>query len=264
MPARKPAAEPVSDVEEINDMALPESYTPLISPVRKSMIPELYRFVRGLSPDHPYHELASAAQSAGWIWRMTETECNHGPNGLVMVRFRVEIGKATSDMSLEYFDTITMMVPQEAPSPSLIARLNAQVALTYMVFGRLPPAAAPVPQPVPAPVEQPEPVEEDVPWQKPSRREEPKQEPLKLLERYTPDGLPVIADPYEIGRNPDELVDAIMEIFEDHIDRPQNRAAVTAMYNKNQSAAQFVADFGSLDQQKRLKNMFRDKAASFN
>jgi hypothetical protein len=85
-----------------------------------------------------------------------------------------------------------------------------------------------------------------------------------MVLRYTPDGLPVLADPYTIGAVPERLVALIMEAFEDHIDRPQSRAAVTAFYNKNQSAAQFVADFGSEEQQLRLKTLFRNKAASFN
>lgn len=261
MPARKPAAEPVSDIgtKEISTV------TP---PMRKSVIPELYRFVRGLAPDHPYDQLAAAAQSAGWIWKMTETS-SFSPNpGFVMVRFDVEIGKSTNDLDLEYFDSITMMVPQEAPSPSLIARLNAQVALTYMVFGRLPPVPqqAPAPQPVaqPEPQPAPEPVEEEVPWQDPPRRDDRAPAPTSMVLRYTPDGLPVLADPYTIGAVPERLVALIMEAFEDHIDRPQSRAAVTAFYNKNQSAAQFVADFGSEEQQLRLKTLFRNKAASFN
>lgn len=259
MPARKPAAEPVSDIgtEEINTVTLP---------VRKSMVPELYRFVRSLAPDHPYHELAAAAQSAGWVWKMTETS-SFSPNpGFVMVRFDVEIGKATNDLELEFFDTITMMVPQEVPSPSLFARINAAATLIYMVFGRLPPMPqqTPVPQPQPQPVAEPqpapEPVEEEVPWQ-PARPMPPKPFTAEdMVKRHTPDGLPVMADPYTIEYRPEEIIPVILQVFEDAADKAESKAALTALWNKNQGSVDFVTDFASQAQKETLRTLFKSRA----
>jgi hypothetical protein len=254
MPARKPDPE-VSITPD----------TPDAIPMRKSVIPELYRFVRSLPADMPYADLAGAAQSAGWVWRMTEDGCHVAAPGLAMVRFRVEIGKATADMGLEYFDSITMMVPAEAPSPSLIARLNATVALTYMVFGRLPPQAAPVPQPERAAVSEieeappvtkaPASAEEDIPWTKPVEKK-----PINVVDSRTPDGLPVLADLYDVEGSADDIVETALGIFENALELAQNQAALTALWNKNGAAIEFIKDFGSPDDKDRLAGMFKTRA----
>jgi hypothetical protein len=200
------------------------------------------------------------------MWKMTEFDCHVAAPGFVMVRFSVEVGHKDRD-GFEDVDTISMMVPQEAPSPSLFARLNAQVALTYMIFGRLPPQ----PQ-APAAVAEREWTEEvedqapapepEIPWR--ANEGKPRAEIPKLIQRRTPDGLPVMIDPYPLDGIPaTELATAIMVVFDDNIDAPGDRAGVTAMWTKNQSAASFVMDFGTAEEKKRLSTMFREKAASF-
>lgn len=248
MPARKPDPE-VSITPD----------TPDAVPMRKSMIPELYRFVRSLPADMPYHELAGAAQSAGWVWRMTEDSSYVAAPGLVSIRFEVEIGKATNDLELEYFDAITMMVPQEAPSPSLIARLNAQVALTYMVFGRLPPQQVAAPQPVPVapePEPEPAPVEDEVPWQKPK----PKAVEVVLSSRRTPDGLPVFSNLYDMDADASAIVAAALGGLQEALDDIDEQAKLTALWNKNGEAIEFIKDFGSVGDKAALKAMFKNRA----
>lgn len=245
MPARKPAETP--DLIASDDAV----------PMRKSVIPELYRFVRSLPADMPYHELAGAAQSAGWVWRMTESSSYVAAPGLVSIRFEVEIGKATNDLELEYFDAITMMVPQEAPSPSLIARLNAQVALTYMVFGRLPPQQVAAPQPVPvAPEPEPAPVEDEVPWQKPK----PKAVEVILSSRRTPDGLPVFSNLYDMDADASAIVAAALGGLQEALDDIDEQAKLTALWNKNGEAIEFIKDFGSVGDKAALKAMFKNRA----
>ncbi len=263
MPVRKPLPDPVDTDVGVDTEATAGTTAVGLPP----LLHELHEFVRGVPVDTAYHELASVAWAAGWMWKMTEFDCHVAAPGFVMVRFSVEVGHKDRD-SFEVVDTISMMVPQEAPSPSLFARLNAQVALTYMIFGRLPPQ----PQ-APAAVterEWTEEVEEDqapapepeIPWR--ANEPKPRAEIPKLIQRRTPDGLPVMIDPYPLDGIPaTELATAIMVVFDDNIDAPGDRAGVTAMWTKNQSAASFVMDFGTAEEKKRLSTMFREKAASF-
>lgn len=265
---RKPMPEPdlpemdVS-IEDTATTIVPEPGTRIIS---KSLIPELYRFVRNIQADAPYDQLGAMAQSAGWIWRLVEHDTRSPTPGLYLVQFDVMIGKATSDLSLEYFDTISMSVPAEAPSPSLIARLNAQVALTYMIFGRLPPApvAAPAPQPAPAPVAvepEPQPVEEeDAPWQRPRRPAAPA---VRLSIRNTPDGLPVASGLYDIEGQPSDIVSAALAMFRDGVETAENQTQLNALWSKNSEAVEFIKDFGSAEDKQALKEIFRARASSF-
>ena len=263
MPVRKPLPDPVeTDVGVATETTAGTTAVGL-----PPLLHELHEFVRGVPTDTAYHELATVAWAAGWIWKMTEFDCRVAAPGFVMVRFSVEVGHKDRD-GFEDVDTISMMVPQEAPSPSLFARLNAQVALTYMIFGRLPPqpqAPAAVAEREwteeveedPAPASEPE-----IPWR--ANEPKPRAEIPKLIQRRTPDGLPVMIDPYPLDGIPaTELATAIMAVFDDNIDAPGDRAGVTAMWTKNQSAASFVMDFGTAEEKKRLSTMFREKAASF-
>lgn len=226
---------------------------------RKSNIPELYRFVRGLSAETPYHELADAAISAGWIWRMVEESCEVVPGGFAKVTFNVYIGKATNDFDLELFDAITMMVPQEAPSPSLIARLNAQVALTYMVFGRLPPQPVAPPQPVPvAPEPAPEPVNEMPAWSK------PEQGVVSLRATTTPDGIPMLENLYEKSGSPEAIVAAALDRFQSALEDIDDSTLLNVLWVKNEGAVEFIKDFGSASDKVELSNMFRQRAEQLN
>jgi hypothetical protein len=201
----------------------------------------------------PYADLAGAAQSAGWIWRMTEDGCHVAAPGLAMVRFRVEIGKATADMGLEYFDTITMMVPAEAPSPSLIARLNAAVTLTYMVFGRLPPQ--PVQQPAPQPVApEPAPVEDVPDWRKPAPV------PVEIKATRTRDGIVVFDDPYTVDGSPDDIVPQLLSLFEEALEEINDAGLVNVLWAKNSQAVEFVKDFGGDQGRNKLAGLFRSRA----
>lgn len=266
---RKPMPEPdlpeTDEIIETADAAPPALITNKV-PLRKSLIPELYRFVRNIQADAPYDQLGAMAQSAGWIWRMVERDTYSSSPGLYCVRFDVLIGKSTSDLELEFFDTISMSVPVEAPSPSLIARLNAQVALTYMVFGRLPPApvSAPAPQPAPAPVAvepEPEPIEEeDAPWQRPRRPAAPA---VRLSIRNTPDGLPVASGLYDIEGQPSDIVSAALTMFRDGADTAENQTMLNALWSKNSEAVEFIKDFGSSEDKQALKDIFRARASSF-
>lgn len=261
---RKPATtlEPEADIAGTGTTIVPEPGTRFIG---KSLIPELYRFVRTIPADAPYDQLSAMAQSAGWIWRLVEHDTRSPTPGLYLIQFDVMIGKATGDFELEYFDTISMSVPVEAPSPSLIARLNAQVALTYMVFGRLPPAPQQTPAPQPAPVapelvaSAPEP--EEVEWQKPVKAPvAPKDLPLAVVKRRTPDGIPVMGDPYEMNGTPDEIVAAILDTFASGAEEANDKTILNTLWSKNDSAVEFVKDFGSAEDKARLRNIFKVRA----
>lgn len=275
MPRKSATETPVDDLaayaEDTGAAPAPEkdewvSKTVTHIPTRKSLIPELYRTVRTIPADIPYDQLGGLMQSAGWVWRLVERSTTSTPFGSYLVQFDVLIGKATADLSLEYFDTISMSVPAEAPSPSLIARLNAQVALTYMVFGRLPPAPVSAPAPVAAAPEpvvrtpEPEPVEETE-WKKPVKAPVAAEDlPVAVIRRRTPDGIPIMGDPYEMNGTPDEIVAAILETFANGAEEANDKTILNTLWSKNDSAVEFVKDFGSVEDKARLRNIFKVRA----
>ena len=245
-----------------SEAEMPINFVPtaLGAPMRTSMIRELYHFVRSLPADMPYADLAGAVQSAGWIWRLVERYTYASSPNLYLVRFDVLIGKATVDTELEHFDTISMSVPAEAPSPSLIARLNAAVTLMYMVFGRLPPQPVPqpAPQPAPQPVEmaepEPEPVEEAPAW---TKRE---QVPVTIRSTTTPDGIPVFEDLYEKSGTPDAIVDAALTRFENAAAEITDPSLLGVLWSKNEAAVEFIKDFGNNEDKGALSGIFRDRS----
>ena len=163
------------------------------------------------------------------------------------------IGKATVDMELEHFDTISMSVPAEAPSPSLIARLNAAVTLMYMVFGRLPPQ--PVPQPAPQPVApEPAPVEDVPDWRKPAPV------PVEIKATRTRDGIVVFDDPYTVDGSPDDIVPQLLSLFEEALEEINDAGLVNVLWAKNAQAVEFVKDFGGDQGRNKLAGLFRSRA----
>lgn len=232
--------------------------------VRKSLVPELYRFVRGLAPDHPYDQLTAAAISAGWVWKLTEDACYHVAPGKVLVRFLVEIGKATGDLELEHFDTITMMVPDEAPSPSLFARANAATTLIYMVFGRLPPLPqqAPAPQPVAEPeyAPRPAPVREAEPeWQQKAPA------PVNIKVTRSRDGILELEDPYLVDGRPEEIMPALLDRLQEALDDINDPGLLNILWAKNRQAVEFIKDFGQENgRAAELSQLFRTRANQLN
>lgn len=259
---RPPLNEPETAAPEVDIAATGDTITlPPGIPLRKSLIPELYRFVRNIPADAPYDQLGAMAQSAGWIWRMVEHDTRSPTPGLYLIQFDVMIGKATGDFELEYFDTISMSVPAEAPSPSLIARLNAQVALIYMVFNRLPPQVqqAPAPEPQPQPRQEarsaPEPEPE---WMKPGKKA------VELSSVRTRDGVTLIEDPYNVDAGADEIVDALFDKLEGALEDINDAGLVNVLWSKNAQAVEFIKDFGGDAGRKRLGDIFRARATFLN
>jgi len=254
---RPPLNAPETSEDNIKTFT-PEPGTRLIV---KSLIPELYRTIRSIPADTPYDQLGSAMQSAGWIWRLVERDTSSTPFGVYLVKFDVYIGKATADLNLELFDTISMSVPAEAPSPSLIARLNAQVALTYMIFNRLPPQAAPAPAPAPQPQPQQEarPAPEPEPeWMKPGKKA------VELSATRTRDGVILIEDPYNVDAGADEIVDALFDKLERALEDINDAGLVNVLWSKNAQSVEFIKDFGGDAGRKRLGDIFRARSTFLN
>lgn len=252
-------SEPAAPETSVEDNAAPPALITNKVPLRKSLIPELYRFVRNIPADAPYDQLGAMAQSAGWIWRMVERDSYSSSPGLYCVRFDVMIGKSTSDLELEFFDTISMSVPVEAPSPSLIARLNAQVALIYMVFNRLPPQAQPAPAPAPQPQQEARPAPEPEPeWMRPSKKT------VELSSVRTRDGVTLIEDPYNVDAGADEIVAALFDKLEGALEDINDAGLVNVLWSKNAQAVEFIKDFGGDAGRKRLGDIFRARATFLN
>ena len=261
MPVRKPLPEPVDDTSSVESL---DALQNALTPPHASLLQEWHSFALGVPGDTPYEDLAQLPFNSGFVYRVQEQFANvHDLS--ITVQFALHIGRDMGVMT--YMDSFTVQVPRNTVAPSLAARSIAMPTVVYLLFGRMPPEALVAPQQV-APEPEPEIVQEaapeleDIPWQAPPTAAKPRPpRPPKLVQRYTPDGLPVLLDPYAIESDPGEMVEAIMAALEEHIDRPQDRAGVTAMWTKNQSAADFVTDFGTKEQQVKLKGLFRDRAA---
>lgn len=267
MPARKPASEPVSDIgtEEINTVTVA---TPQEQP--DPLLQQWFEFVRNLPPDAPYDLLNQLPFHQGFVYRVEEMYTSVYDQSIT-VTFALMIGRNMD--SLRKIDSFTIQVPRNTVAPSLAARSIMMPTVVYLMFGRLPPEQPPVPAPAPkpaaqpapapAPVAAPEPVEEEAPWQ-PVRPSAVKPFTVEdMVKRHTPDGLPVMADPYTIERSPEEIVAAILDVFEDAADKADSKAGLTALWNKNQGAVDFVTDFATPAQKEELKTLFKSRAQRF-
>lgn len=221
-------------------MANPPTKTP-------SLLLEAIKFASSISADTPYEELTKTAIDGGWAWHLRQHEIMPlGP--VIAVNFDVLLGK--TDGELQAVDTISVVV-DAGPGPlSSAARNLAQASLIHLFFGRLPPR--------PAPVDAPRNIYEDgmEDETRSGRHDDP--EPasdIALVERRTPDGLPIFVDLYALGEPGPVVTDAVLNEIEAALPGVTTVPALMALWQQNAEAFQYVQDLGNPEQRAELKRM---------
>lgn len=237
-------------------MAAPNTKTP-------SILLEAIKFAGSIDRETPYEELTKVALDAGWVWHLRQAAVEDmGTNSLF--HFDVLLGK-TDSPDLSVVDTISVAVLAQVGPLSSVARNTASASLLHLFFGRLPPA----PAATPAGRAEDYPVREadDSPSGKTARyrdEEYPANETpaVAVVERHTPDGLPIFGDLYALGQPGPVVVDAVLDEIEAVLPDVMSVAALGALWQNNIEAMQYVQDLGTSNQRQALKGLLdRRKAA---
>jgi hypothetical protein len=226
-----------------------------------SILPDVIAFGANIGAV-PYAQLMPAFNENFQIL-LDETEATGQTDGTVLVRFEVLVGR---DNTYEKFTKLSVKV---APGPgpvSVVARRTAYDSLPYMIFGRLPeapPAAAPVERTVDASQGtddivldfDAEPVA--APDEAADRGFVPDTfEPLNVVERKEPDGVPIFKDLYSVG-GPDVTADvviaAVLEVIKPFAVRVSSKEELLAVIEKNPDLLGFMKDFGTDAEREALK-----------
>ncbi len=78
---------------------------------------------------------------------------------------------------------------------------------------------------------------------------------VAVVERYTPDGLPVFSDLYRLGEPGPVVADAVLDAIEKVLPSITTPAALMALGQLNAEAIEFVTDLGTKEQKLELKQM---------
>ena len=234
-------------------------------PKTPSILLEAIKFAGGIDRETAYEDLTKTALDAGWVWHLRQSDVIPLQNGM-MVNFDVMLGKA--DGELATVDTMTVVVPNGPGPVSSAARGLASQSLIHLFFGRLPPV--PVAQiktqfdrPLPAGHEDYDEPEggsrnEDLA----NRLHNDRESTIAVVERRTPDGLPVFGDLYALGSPGPVVVDAVLAEIESVLPDITSNGALMALWQENVEAMQYVQDLGTGEQRQDLKRMLdRRKAA---
>lgn len=229
------------------------------TPKPPSFAAELYEFAMN-SAQVPYEQLAQHFQEA-WKWRLVETDMIPMPDGTVLARYDLMIGREID--RLERLDTVTFRLNNKPGPVSIGARIALAESLIFLVFGRLPPSPAPAAQPngemkvdmsggdveLPAEDDGGEYVD-DTPA-----------EALQLIARREPDGLPIFVDLYAMPNPTGEIIDALMVEVEGFLRTAETVEQIMAVANKNPDLIAFVKDLGEDSDRARLKGLFDEHKA---
>lgn len=229
-------------------MANPPNKTP-------SILLEAIKFATALDQTIPYNELPKAALDAGWVWYLRQAGVINTENGQFLVDFDVMLGK--TDGELQVVDTLTVQIPGNVLPVTSTARYHATQSLIHLFFGRLPPAPEPV-MAAKGPVAM---MDDDTPREPRSlheyedaQREEP--EPaIAVVERRTPDGLPVFIDLYSLGRPGPVVANEVLNVIEDTLPSITTLAALGALFTVNGDLMDFMKDLANPTQRQDLKAM---------
>lgn len=235
--------------------------------VKTTIIPDTIAYLTqiGSAPEPvPYERLLSGMREAGHLVYLKETGATAAPDASVLVHFDILVGPAPD--SMERLDGLTTRVHAQAPHVSLTARLQAEVALVYMLFGRLPPA---VQQAAEAPAARaPEPGQmnghdnlepewlgatDDAPEQE--YVEEVDEAPLNVIARREADGLPIFIDLYDSGEKAADLIAAVLAEIEQFLAEATSIEQVNALPQKNPDMMTFIKDLGETADKQRLLDM---------
>lgn len=237
---------------------------PVATPKPVSFAQELKAFVENHRAT-PYAELLPAATEAGWETLVTELEATGQPDGTTIVRFAVAVG---CEGKFEHFDNVTVRTGQGPGPVSIAARLALPQSLIYLFFGRLPEASVqqkvvnveasegdiklPGEDPLP-PDDQQEYVPDSAPI---SRRAAAAEAQLpNLVDHLEPDGVPVFIDLDDIPAHftNRQIVDGFIDAVDHAAVRFSAKEQLLALYSKNPSAIDFIADTAVTTDEDRKK-----------
>jgi len=237
--------------------------------VKTQVIPDVIAYLKqiGSAPDAPpYERLLADMREAGHHCYLKEVSAVATPDASVLVHFDVMVGPSPDAM--ERLDGLTTRIAQGLPHVSLSARLQAEVALVFMLFGRLPPQ---VQQAAEAParpdLQQGGPMNGHDDTLEPEWRsstdepeqeyvEEPEDEPaLNVIARREADGLPIFIDLYDSGEKAADLIEAVMGEIETFLAEATSTEQVDALPRKNPDMMTFIKDLGEIADKQRLLDM---------
>lgn len=242
--------------------------------VKTTVIADVIAYLQqiGSAPEQtPYETLLSNMRAAGHQVYLKESAINPCADASVAVSFDVLVGPAPD--SMERLDGLTTRVQAQAPHISLTARLQAEVALVYMLFGRLPPAVqqaaeAPAPRPdldrgqmnghehdklEPEWKSAPEEIEQE--YEKDPLDDYDNPAPLNVIARREADGLPIFIDLYDSGERAADLIAAVMAEIETFLGEAKSLEQVDALPRKNPEMMSFIKDLGETADKQRLLDL---------
>lgn len=216
---------------------------------------ELVRDIREIAAteDIEYGHLLRALIQAGWFFRLREVGALPHHTGGTLVTLAIDIGR--TPVHVQTIDQVSIVAPASIPDPSTYARLNAHYSVIFLLFSRLPP-----PKASDGRADSNRQVDADA-----SEPDEPKPfgpdwEPLNLVESRTPDGLPILYDPFNLGDPPDEIGESVLRILADETVEIMSIEALAAVYTRNQVVFDYLRETQPerLEQAHEILNRRRD------
>jgi hypothetical protein len=212
------------------------------APKTPSLLPELRTLAQNIK-DLPYDQLLPAAAEAGWLTQLQQVDATGQTDGTVLVTFQVFVGK---EDRFEPYDLLSVKV---APGPgpvSAVARRIAVDSLVPLFFGRYPQVAAPA-QPAAQTIRTDD-VDIVLPGEPRGDQEYVNDDiapPIKVVDHFEPDGVPIFVDLYALGDPSGEVIQYVMDEVENFLERAQSVETINAMGTKNPMMIKFIKDLGT-------------------
>jgi hypothetical protein len=257
---RNPASAPANEAETPKLEIVTETPAAPQKPYDvDDMIYDWMTFARSaLVREAKYEDIPELVLREGWLYRIKETYVGVYDQSIT-VEFSLLVGRRNAPMT--HLDGFTIQVPRNAVAPSMAARGMAEASAIYVALGRLPPAPPVVQEAPPAVVERPQPEPEPEPveeWAKPAA----KSGPMPIPGTYTPDGILVMENPYEISGDPDDIIEGLLERFEEAVGRVEDPSLLSVLWKKNTEAVEFIKYFGGQSDKEKLASTFSDRVGA--
>lgn len=204
----------------------------------------------------PYDNIARYATDNGWRWHLLQTEAIAGPTGSTLVTFEIVIGRKHGELGetpdrteipMRSVDKVSVAVDSREVHITGVALARVGTSLLYRLLGYTPPAPPPAePQAAytgPAPDGMNGGAAVVQMQDRDTRLEDTSQ--FKITKGWTPDGLPLLTDLYEIDASitEDAIISAVMELVRSTIGGIGDVHQLTAFYQLNEDALSFVKEF---------------------
>lgn len=246
-------------------------------PPKPALLARLRDYV-ATTTDIEYGALGKHAADNGWTWQLRQTGIAPAANGFA-VSFDLLVGHKDDGGRMDALDSLTIVSPPHG-SPSIIARLAATPTILFVVFGRVPPVmasqiaqlehsagsfptAVPATQPTrpngadrPAPAQQVE--RHEVFMEDETGNDVVLSVPVKVVKRRTPSGAPVFIDLFEDIPETipsDVVVRSVLDEMQQFLLSAPTVESVTEAYTENPVLKEFLDEFGTETDRKRLSRM---------